>query len=358
MAPKIQPKSEIISIIPQPRGNRAVKAIFLFIFVCLIILYFYGSNNYTSSQVVYGMAIHFIISQAWEFIVSLSEFSEEITHVHTRYNGEYLRAFKASFCMRNVYIFIFTSAFCYIFYDEDLLQRFSCVINLVMLFLCNLLCRLFGLQGPTPAAISEITEKRHLNVGHGLAWSYYVGYLKFVLPALKDSVKKFSKENNLLKSSDTCSLHILIPLSCRIYGDLKEIDGNIEFVKELPPLYIDRAGIKGRVFKNNVYRILDEDHRPYYCIVEYATPLASLYEMSDVTSAAFSKEDRIEQAKLFCRTLENILENSLQCRDAFRLVIYDDCPKGEDHSEHLLSQEILKHLKQQHFEEYDIGIRA
>lgn len=74
-------------------------------------------------------------------------------------------------------------------------------------------------------------------------------------------MKKFSKENNLLKSSDTCSLHILIPLSCRIYGDLKEIDGNIEFVKELPPLYIDRAGIKGRVFKNNVYRILDEDHR-------------------------------------------------------------------------------------------------
>lgn len=57
--------------------------------------------------------------------------------------------------------------------------------------------------------------------------------------------------------------------------------------------------------------------------MEYATPLASLYEMSDVASAAFSKEDRIEQAKLFCRTLENILKNSLQCRDAFRLVIYD-----------------------------------
>lgn len=82
--------------------------------------------------------------------------------------------------------------------------------------------------------------------------------------ALKDSVKSFNEENNhLLKSLDTHRLHILIPLSCRIYGDLKEIDENITFVKEIPPLYIDRAGIKGRVFKNNVYRILDEDQRVF-----------------------------------------------------------------------------------------------
>ncbi|XP_018425688.1 PREDICTED: stimulator of interferon genes protein [Nanorana parkeri] len=303
------------------------------------------------------MAMHLIISQAWQFVASLCEFSEEITHLHSRYNGEYLRAFKASFCMRHVSIFILTCTICYIFYDEDLLPRFSCVINLTLLFLCNLLGWLCGLQGPTPATISEITEKRHLNVAHGLAWSYYVGYLKFVLPALKVSVERFNEENNnLLKSSNTCRLHLLIPLSCRIYGDLKEIDANIKFVKEIPPLYIDRAGIKGRVFKNNVYRILDEDHRPYYCIVEYATPLASLYEMSDVASAAFSKDDRIEQAKLFCRTLKDILENSLQCPNVFRLVIYDDCPKGEAYSEHLLSREILKHLKQQQSEEYDLSI--
>ncbi|XP_072255081.1 stimulator of interferon genes protein [Pyxicephalus adspersus] len=275
------------------------------------------------------------------------------------YNGEYLKALKASFCMRQITIFILIGAVCYTFYDEKLLPESFSVINLNILLLSNLLGWLFGLQGPTPAAISEITEKRYLNVAHGLAWSYYVGYLKFVLPALKDSVKRFNEENNnLLKSSETCRLHILIPLSCRIYGDLKDIDGNITFVKEIPPLYIDRAGIKGRVFKNNVYRILDKDHRPYYCIVEYATPLASLYEMSDVASAAFSKEDRIEQAKLFCRTLKDILENSLECRNAFRLVIYDDFPKGENYSEPLLSREILKHLKQQRSEEYDLGIRA
>ncbi|KAM5172419.1 stimulator of interferon genes protein [Mantella aurantiaca] len=359
MMPMIQPKSAIISIIPQSRGERAVKAMCFFTSVCFIILYFNGVQNYTRSQFAYAIAINLIISQAWQFVVNLCEFCEEIDHVYTRYNGEYLRALKASFCMRHMSLFILISSICYIFYDEDLLPQFFSVFNLAMLFLCKLLGWISGLQGLTLAAISEITEKKHLNVAHGLAWSYYVGYLKFVLPALKDSIKIFNEENyNLLKSSDTCRLHILIPLSCRIYGDLNETDGNITFVKEIPPLYIDRAGIKGRVFKNNVYRILDEDHRPYYCVVEYATPLASLHEMSNVASAAFSKENRIEQAKLFCHTLKNILENSLQCRNSFRLVIYDDCPKGEDYNEHLLSQEILKHLKQQHSEEYDVGIRA
>ncbi|KAM9313200.1 stimulator of interferon genes protein [Gastrophryne carolinensis] len=359
MALMTQCKSQVISIIPQPRGNRAVRAIWFFIFVCLVILYFYGAENYTSSQIVYGIAIHFAIAHAWQFIVSLCELTEEIAHVQTRYNGEYMKVLKASLNIRHLSVVLLIGVACYAFYDDNRLPKFSAIMTVVLPLLCNMLCWAFGLQGPTPAAISNIMEKKHLNVAHGLAWSYYVGYLKFVLPALKDLLKTFNEENNhLLKSPDSCRLHILIPLSCRMYGDLREVDGNLTFVKEIPPLCIDRAGIKKRVFKNNVYRILDEDHRPYYCIVEYATPLASLYEMSNVSSAAFSKEDRIQQAKLFCRTLKDILENSLECQNAYRLVIYDDSLESEDHGRHLLSREILKHLKQQQSEEYDLDFRA
>ncbi|XP_063784355.1 stimulator of interferon genes protein isoform X2 [Pseudophryne corroboree] len=324
MVPKIKSKSQNRSIIPQPRGNRATKTTCLLILLCIALMYLRGAGNFTSCQIVYSLAIHFVIAQSWHFIMGICEFSEEIAHVNTRYNGEYMKAFNASFNIRNVGLLILAGILCVIFYKDDLLPILPVMINMVMVVLCNLTCCFCGLQDPTPAAISEITEKKHLNVAHGLAWSYYVGYLHFILPELKDKVKQFNEENNnILRFPETWKLHILLPLSCKIYGDLNEADKNISFVREIPPVYKDRAGIKGRVFKNNVYRILDEDHRPYYCIVEYATPLASLHKMSDIASAAFSKEERIQQAKLFYRTLKDILENSVECQSTFRLVIYD-----------------------------------
>ncbi|XP_044136859.1 stimulator of interferon genes protein [Bufo gargarizans] len=356
MAHTVRNNSERSSIIPQPRGNRAVKAAYFFILVCALLLCLLGIGNCKRSQIAFAIAFHCVIAQSWHFMVSLCEFTEELAHVHSRYNGEYLKALQASVSARSTSLMILNVMCCYILYTEDPLPG---MIHVVLLFLCNLLCRCFGLQEPTQAVISEITEKKQLNVAHGLAWSYYVGYLKLVLPVFKDKVEKFNEENNnLLRSPETMKLYILMPLSCKIYNDLKTEDENITFIKEIPPLLMDRAGIKQRVFKNNVYRILDEDHRPYYCIAEYATPLASLYEMSNITSAGFSKQDRTEQAKLLYRTLNDILESSPECQNTFRLVIYDDCPRIEDHQEHPLSQIILKHIKQQHSEEYDLEFRT
>ncbi|XP_075716072.1 stimulator of interferon genes protein [Rhinoderma darwinii] len=356
MTPTIRNNFETSSIIPQPRGNRAGKTAFFCILACTLLLYLFGIGNYTRSQIAYTMVFHCVIAQSWHFMVGLCEFSEELTHVHSRYNGDYLKAFQASVNTRNTFLITLTAIFCYILYKEEPLPG---MIQVVLLFLCNFLCWCFGFQDPTQAAISQITEKKKLNVAHGLAWSYYVGYLKFILPVLKSLIKKFNEENNnLLRSPETLKLYILMPLSCKIYNDLEEVDNNITYIKEIPPFYMDRAGIKARIFKNNVYRILDEEHRPYYCIAEYATPLVSLYEMSDTASAAFSKQDRIEQAKLFYSTLKDILESSLECHNTFRLVIYDDCPGTEEFQENYLSHIILKHLKQQHSEEYDLEFRT
>lgn len=41
---------------------------------------------------------------------------------------------------------------------------------------------LFPLQKLSAVEVSELTESSKKNVAHGLAWSYYVGYLKIVLP--------------------------------------------------------------------------------------------------------------------------------------------------------------------------------
>lgn len=40
----------------------------------------------------------------------------------------------------------------------------------------------FGMQGPSEVEVSDMCEGRKMNVAHGLAWSFYLGYLQLVLP--------------------------------------------------------------------------------------------------------------------------------------------------------------------------------
>lgn len=55
--------------------------------------------------------------------------------------------------------------------------------------------------------------------------------------------------------------------------------------------------------------------------MEYATPLQTLYLMSQDRDAGFGEKERKEQVLLFYRTLSQILENDLECRNRFRLVL-------------------------------------
>ncbi|MGH0170019.1 UNVERIFIED_CONTAM: hypothetical protein FKN15_067718, partial [Acipenser sinensis] len=179
--------------------------------------------------------------------------------------------------------------------------------------------------GPLAVEISAICENRKMNVAHGLAWSFYIGYLKLVLPRLKDSIQTFcdKKGNFVLKCKDTWKLHILMLLSCTIPDKLEEEDSNIEFLDNLPDIVIDWAGVRRKVYKHSLYAVYDGAKRPHHCVLECATPLLSLYEISKESSAEFSTEDRIEQAKLFYRTLKDILDNSRDCRNSYRFIMYD-----------------------------------
>ncbi|NXG57252.1 STING protein, partial [Hemiprocne comata] len=199
--------------------------------------------------------------------------------------------------------------------------------------------------------MSEMSERSKQNVAYGLAWSYYVGYLKIVLPRLKKSLEEFSRANpNVLTCRETWKLHILIPLSCDVYDDLEKADSNIQYLADLSETTLTRAGTKKRVYKHSLHTIRDED-KLWHCAVEYATPLQSLYAMSQDECAGFGREDRLEQAKLFYRTLEEILRGSKECAGTYRLIAYEDSGEAETH---FLSREILWHLRQQRDEEYTV----
>ncbi|NXK56362.1 STING protein, partial [Chauna torquata] len=200
--------------------------------------------------------------------------------------------------------------------------------------------------------MSEISERSKQNVAHGLAWSYYVGYLKIVLPRIKESMEEISRTNpNMLACRETWKLHILIPLSCNVWDDLEKADSNIQYLTDLTETTLTRAGTKKRVYKHSLYTIRDEDNKTRHCAVEYATPLQTLYAMSQDECAAFSRDDRLEQAKLFYRTLEEILRGSKECAGTYRLIAYEEPREVETH---FLSREILWHLRQQQREEYTV----
>ncbi|XP_066480186.1 stimulator of interferon genes protein [Tiliqua scincoides] len=340
-------------VIPKPRGNQAQHMQYIILALFVIFLYFYQPSPYHTAQ---GVIIHFTALQIGALIKGICNLAEEMLHVTSRYHGSYLKAFSACLGLHQHGLTLLLCGAAYVLlFKTEFPKETDLRLNLIIVCFCQLLSINFGLQRPSLAEISEICEKNNLYVAHGLAWSYYIGYLKVILPRLKDLINDFNKSNNyLLNSKKTWKLHILIPLSCEVYDDLQKVDNRIQFIDNLPEVKMDRAGIKKRSYKNSVYGVMDEEQKMNYCVMEYATPLQSLYAMSQDESAAFSRLDRLEQAKLFCRTLEEILQRSKDCSGCYQLIVYED--SGES-NKHFLSKAILQCIRQENEEEYTISER-
>ncbi|KAH0618076.1 hypothetical protein JD844_017047 [Phrynosoma platyrhinos] len=377
---KNQFNEESHSVIPKPRENRAQMMSCFLLLLCAFILYLTGQSLYLTLQCLIS---HFIVLQFGTLLKGICNFTEEVHHVTSRrgipdilqerkvgslgqgekntinngkYNGSYFRALGACLDLRRhalFFLLLCMAGYLWLLMGTEL----SSCLNLSLMCFCHLWSIIFCLQRPSAAEISQQHEENNCNVAQGLAWSYYVGYLKFVLPCLKNSIREFNsiqlekRNSDLLISEKTSKLHILIPLSCDVYDDLQKADSHIQFINNLSEMTVDRAGIKKRSYKNSVYGIRGPDQKTDYCVLEYATPLQSLYAMSQDENAAFSRQDRIDQAKLFCRTLEDILQRSKDCSGCYQLIVYDD---SEENDKHFLSKTITRNIRQQQEEEYTV----
>uniref|UniRef100_A0A4W5LXF3 Stimulator of interferon genes protein n=1 Tax=Hucho hucho TaxID=62062 RepID=A0A4W5LXF3_9TELE len=213
----------------------------------------------------------------------------------------------------------------------------------MVILACGLypLLKTLGVLGPSEVEVSEICEERKMNVAHGLAWSFHLGYLNLVLPQYRAS-----HTAGLFETRESRKLLILLPLNANIAHKLEDKDTNIHFYDNLPNTEIDRAGVRGRVSTSTVGITLQPAH---HCVVEYATPLLTLYKMSQESSAGFGEGDRREQVLVFYKTLQDILDRSLECRNRYRLILLND--EHED-DPHFLSKAILRNLDQQEKEEF------
>ncbi|XP_003477199.1 stimulator of interferon genes protein [Cavia porcellus] len=343
------PCSSLHPSIPRPRGHRAQQAALVLLGVCLVILW--GTGEPPDHTLRY-LVLYLASLQLGLLLKEVCYLAEELCHIQSRYSGSSWKAVRACLgCpIRSGAVLLLS---CYLSSSLPTDSGKPFWWTLALLGLSKAVTILLGLQPLAPAEISAICEKQNFNVAHGLAWSYYVGYLKLILPGLQARIQAYNKfQNNTFRGTGSQRLYILCPLDCGVPDDLSRVDPNIRFLHALPEEQADRAGIKGRVYSNSVYELLENGQPVGAYVLEYATPLQTLFAMSQDSRAGFSRDDRLEQAKLFCRTLEDILAEVPEYQNKCRLIVYQEPAEG---SSFLLSQEVLRHLRQEEREEVTLG---
>ncbi|GAA6224272.1 stimulator of interferon [Lates japonicus] len=338
------------ALIPQPRGS--LPKVFAAALAAMTI----GGIVFLSPERLFGwVAMVILILTLGPLLHGLCLLAEEMLyHSNTRYRGRGLLSHMLPACGLGGKTLLAAGLAGLLLYlaEPPLTHEGQCW---KLLFLASVLYALFkslGVLGPSEVEVSDICEGRKMNVAHGLAWSFYLGYLRLVLPHLEDSIASFRATHQAsypFWGRGSRKLLILIPLNANISHKLEDEDSNIHFYDNLPNKEIDRAGVRSRVYKHSVYRVLDENGKAHECVAEYATPLLTLYHMSQESNAGFGEPERRQQVLLFYRTLQDILEHSLECRNRYKLILLND--EHED-DPHFLSKAILRHLQQQEKEEF------
>ena len=276
--------------------------------------------------------------------------AEEYWHKNSRHGGNYFKMFKACFggIQWGAVFMVFGLALCLVIAQSLLGERSVHYGQIAIIILSGLsagplILHLLNLDTQSEVQISTLVEKMDKNVARGLAWSYYFGYLKIVLPQLQDEITEKDWRDKLSSQM----LFILIPLDCNIFNDIRHADNQIAIEKDM---VVERRQLRGglrRPYSNQVYRITGPSNETFHILLEYASPLATLYDMSLIERINFITEAEVKnETRLFYSTLKSILDNppgEHGCKGKCVLVTYDPNFLHENNSS--LSDLLIQHLK-------------
>ena len=189
------------------------------------------------------------------------------------------------------------------FWDWDLLIETILISSISFVF--------FTFENPE--LLMEVSGSVKRAVGFTLAWSYYVGYLRFV--AGDDYWNKVvSREGDSLRKV----LHILIPEDCEIHDRVYGVPDGDNCVVSLKLKRFNVAGTKGRAYRLTKYLV----NETYY-LLEYPAFLRTLQQMEESYEGAnLTHSDRKLQALIFYETLSSILDNDRKMKERVKLIKY------------------------------------
>ena len=296
--------------LPQRRGESA-KTFAKFVvvvpaIVCFIAVFIAQDKGVIKDYVffsIYGtgrLLLSFIIGKVMQKVCQLWE---ERRHRHTRYNGSWKKVLKSTFAFSSgdsffSFVTVFLVVLSYVFQLEC--ATFSHMDYQFWILCLNscwvaLLSFAVGCREPSIVEVSRINERENKNVADGLAWGYYFAYLKSVLPKLDELIGKSEEYRDKISRK---KLYILIPKNCYSFQRIEDADSGVTVAENLEPYEVYRAGTK-RVYKLTVHRIqFAGEAEPCYLVLEYATTLMTLNEMSRNAEAGLSREQRDEQVLL------------------------------------------------------------
>lgn len=212
-------------------------------------------------------------------------------------------------------------------------QKFNVILCVIISYILSKIVHLDEIRHKNTLNINSM---QGLDYGSAMAYSYYYGYLRIILPSTgslnKGLVEKLEniEDNHNIKIS-VHKLFILIPSSSYIPPDLKEasyqwMEGAINSEEEER----NRAGIKRRTYHNTVYKIYPNGQKlnttPVYIMVEGATPLLTFYEVQKHAhneTNVYRKYDK-EIILKFYEKLKELISNDTECADLCELIYYND----------------------------------
>lgn len=320
----------------KPRGYGSLLASGFIILLYLASTFFLERTNSLHSWNIYlfGVGFSFLAVLIGELIRRICLFTEEYRHLDARYEGSLKKAFLALFGFKNnsmvcllacITLFI-AVVFCYVNDWKSFNSDYARVFALNAVFI-PISVYLVGLRDPSTVEYSQNNENENKNLADGLAWSFYFGYLKFVLPALKGQINETEKFRFKI---DVQKLFIVIPKNCQVFEKISHEDTDphklIKTVDNLAPLKKNRGGIQDRVYRHTVHSITERkpggEDKEHFCVMEYATPLMTLLDMSNDPNAGLSREERDQQVVLFITKLKKILDEDKDCKNKYELITF------------------------------------
>ncbi|XP_032824914.2 stimulator of interferon genes protein isoform X3 [Petromyzon marinus] len=309
--------TEIFDMIPAERGHmKQFAATIILLLVFGVTLYFCGGDLSIAFQAFYQAFILQIITTT---ITSLCYFMEEKNHLKTRYGNRWFNVIQGSLKLPfTKTVLVFASAIIFFFTQNAKEERGTPQTTIIFHMMVSIFTHcVFFLLG-----FHQYLEERNQ-------------------PELDVKLAQYKREGRTFTAS-TQKLFILLPLSCHVTDTFSEQDQHISVDGNLSEIQRNRGGVSMRSFKHTVHRVLDAQNVEHYIVMEFATPLRSLHDMSNQTLAAFSTDDRLEQAKLFYCTLKKIIQSDIDIRNKVQLVLYDDTAEAKN--PHFLSEKILKYV--------------